>query len=210
MTTIGDTFDSTQTPVNGNDPGILLPGSASGVEPPFGLQSVPPSKLPIKRAPRMKQPKAPKDSKVYKSVMAIIALKAQGQTTKEIAETLQISVHTVKQYLFRAGKKGWLNISNFDDPQDQLDVVLKSKVIRNVDEFLDERDKEVTLKVFDHFKPAAGPELQQLPQAMVLQVKVDLPQMLVQSSTIQIRAGTVGGNLARGIPLDAEIIETVE
>lgn len=210
MTLEGDTYDSTLTPVHGYDTGLLLPVSASGVESSLEQESPLPAKIPIKRAPRMKQPKAPKDSKVYKSVMAIIALKAQGQTTKEIAETLQISVHTVKQYLFRAGKKGWLNISNLDDPQDQLDVVLKSKVIRNVDEFLDIRDKDVTLKVFEHFKPAAGPEIQQLPQAMILQVKVDLPQTLVQSSVIQIRAGTVGGNLARGIPLDAEIIENAE
>lgn len=207
MTASGDIFDSTLTPVHGNDTGLLLPVSASGVESSIATQSPLPNKISIKRAPRMKQPKAPKDSKVYKTVMAIIALRAQGQTTKEIAETLQISVHTVKQYLFRAGKKGWLNLDSFEDPQDQLDVVLKSKVIRNVDEFLDGRDKEVTLKVFEHFKPAAGPELQQQPQAMILQVKVDLPQTLVQASTIQIRAGTVGGNLARGIPLDAEIIE---
>lgn len=156
-------------------------------------------------------PMAPKDTKLYKTVMAIIALKSQGATAKSIGEVLELSPHTIKAYLARAHRKGMLNLESFDMPDDQIDVVLRSKVVRNVDRLLDKHDKATTLKVFELLNPPVKDAAPIQQTAMVLQVRVDLPPpQAVQgagSSPVYIRSGTIGGTSASGIPVDAEVID---
>lgn len=112
--------------------GSLLPAGR-----PLALASSPSSQPPKKRRPR--KPKAPKESKIYKAVVAYIALKAQGLKTDEIAEQLGIGKNTIKQYVYYANQRGWLNMDTLVDPEDQVDVVLKSKSVRNINVLLDER-----------------------------------------------------------------------
>lgn len=148
------------------------------------------------------------EKRVFKMVMSIIALKAQGMNHKEISELLQISEQNIKSYLFRANARGQLNMTHFDDPDDQMNVIIRSQVTRNVNEFLESRDKTVTLEALKIFNPPSRGDQPIQQNQMVLQVKVELPQALQNSSTIQIREGTIGGAIARRIPVDAEIIET--
>lgn len=166
--------------------------------------------------PRGRGPKpyAPRDKKVFKTAMAIIALRAQGQTQQEIGEVLGITRNTVQTYLARANKLGYLKMADFDQPNDQIDVILRSKVVRNVDTLLDARDKDTTLKVFEMLNPPVKNDAPIQQTAMVLQVRVDMPPPPVQnpmlppvvSEGISIREGTIGGAMASGIPIDAEIV----
>lgn len=84
----------------------------------------------------------PKDSKVRKAVLAYIALKAQGFQLAEIAERLGLAKTTVQTYVKRAHAAGWINIHNFDDPEDKLEVVLKSKAVTNLNSLLSETDDD--------------------------------------------------------------------
>ncbi len=154
-----------------------------------------------------RKPKMQSEKRVYKLVMGIIALKAQGLKHKEIGEILGITEGNIKSYLFRANARGQLNMSHFADPDDQMDIVIRSQMTRNVNEFLESRDKTVTLKAMELFNPTPRGDQPIQTNQMVLQVKVELPRSMQQDSTIQIREGSIGGALARGIPVDAEIMD---
>lgn len=169
---------------------------------------VPPIKVKHKNVGGRK-PLPPRDTKLFKSVMAIIALRAQGLTHAAIGEQLGLTKDTINTYLARAHRKGLLKLDDFDLPNDQIDVILRSKVVRNVDVLLDKHDKDATLKVFELLNPAQKQEAPIQPATMVLQVRVDMPPLpaLATSATpISIRTGTIGGAIASGIPLDAELI----
>lgn len=184
----------------------------SGVDVPEAAPpSCPPSNPPrgIKRRPT--RVKAPKDSKVYKVVLAVIALRAQGVKAKAIAETLGYSEDTLRQYVSKAYKKGWINIGSFHEVDDQLEYILKHKVVRNVNEFLDDRDKDVTLeaaKGLGMFKQAVKSEGAAVaPLGMALQVNVTVPPEAKTQTKIAVRAGTIGGAAGTDIPIDAEVVD---
>ncbi len=157
-----------------------------------------------------RKPVMKREKQIFKIVMAIIALKAQGLKHKEIAEQLGITEDNIKSYLYRANARGQLNMTMFADPEDQMDVIIKSKVMRNIDKFLDQNDKAVTLETLKIMNPVQRQEQPVQQNAMVLQVKVELPQAMQRESSIQVREGTIGGSIARGIPVDAEVIEQPE
>lgn len=189
-------------------------GTAGNVHPPLPAAGMPATgqEVPSLRAKfglgkKRKTPVAPRDTKLYKTVMAIVALKAQGLTQKSIAEVLELSPHTINVYLARANRKGMLNMDSFDLPADQIDVVLRSKVVRNVDVLLDKHDKEATLEVFKLLNPVQKEVAPVQQTAMVLQVRVDLPPTPPSSSPVYIRQGTIGGASATGIPVDAEVVD---
>lgn len=101
---------------------------------------------------RKKAPRPPKDSKIYKAVLAFKALKAQGYKTKDIAEHIGLAPNTIKQYVCYANKRGWLTFDDLSQPEDQLDIVLAGKAVRNLNQLLDDAkgclgDKDVTLEV---------------------------------------------------------------
>lgn len=198
--------------------GSLLPSSEpSAVHQPAALTA------PKVRKPRPKRVKAPKDSKIYKAVLAYIALKAQGLKGPDIAEQLGLEASTMKQYVYYANKKGWLNIETFADPEDRVDIVLKSKAVQNINVLLGEtvtgedgetrlspRAGEVTLEV------AKGTGLLKNHQvvksdstsqsSMTLRVQVETPVVGGQPLVQQVRPGSIGG-----MPVyDAEILGSTE
>ena len=67
----------------------------------------------------------------------------QGKTTKEIAEEMDLSPATLNTYAYKARKEGWLKLSEAVDVRLEQEVV--PKALENVIEFLEEKDKEVTL-----------------------------------------------------------------
>lgn len=165
--------------------------------------------------------KPPKDSKVYKASLSIVALRAQGQTYGEIAELLGYTKNTVITYLKRAARMGWLNIENFDDPDDQLEHILKTKVVKNLNSILNETvgaDSDPSAPSNRAFSAsleiAKGTGLLKQHQVVkndshtslgvALRVQVEMPPP--GKTTLTIPAGSIGGTPA----YDAEIIHTQE
>lgn len=160
-----------------------------------------------KRAAKARRKRAvpPKDSKVRRTVFAAVALKAQGLKNKDVAEQLGITTNTLKVYMYRAHKNGWFNIESFEDPDDKLEIVLKSKTIRNLDAFLDILDKDVTLetaKGLGIFKQHQTIKTDQVaPIGIALSVNVEMPP----AGTAPIaRIGSIGGQPY----FDADVVES--
>jgi DNA-binding MarR family transcriptional regulator len=191
---------------------LATPPGADRPDPAHPVESSP-VVAPVKK-PRRKKPKAPKDSAIYKVAMATIALRSQGLRGQEIADQLGYTQNTIRTYLQRAHDKGWVNFDTLPDEESRIDVALKTKTLRNVNEFLDARDSDMTLeaakglglfKQHQVVKGDVGPALN-----LTLGVKVELPPSAPANSLIQIRPGTVAGTPAVDIPVDAEIIHTAE
>jgi predicted transcriptional regulator len=197
-----------------SETGVLLP-PVSCVAPALSLAVDGVSPLIKKKVKR--RLRAPKDSKVYKVVLVYLALKAQGVKLAEIAEIVGHPKATVSTYVKRAHKRGWINLESFDDPEDQLEVVLKSKAVRNINRVLDETDVESgqpTVRAGEAaMEVAKGTGLLKQHQVtkadadtnvgIALRVHVDMP---ANTSTQAIRIGSLGGTPA----VDAEIIEAIE
>jgi predicted transcriptional regulator len=182
--------------------GSLLPSvdptCETSSQPQFPLQPDYDPEWAIKRYPRYKKSrvriKAPKDSKIYKAVLAVIALQAQGHKRKDIAEALGLTEQTVRNYLYTAHKRGWVNHDTFIDPEDKLEIVLKSKTVRNINTVLDETveddsgERIPSNRAVDMTKEVAkgtglfkthtvDKGVQAAPIAMALKVQVEYPRM---------------------------------
>jgi predicted transcriptional regulator len=163
--------------------------------------------------------KPPKDSKVRKAVMVYLALRAQGFKMDEIAEHLGLTKNTIRTYVFRANQAGWINIASFSDPEDQLEHVLKSKAVRNINAVLDEEvtddsgEKALSDRAVDMTKELAkGTGLFKQHQVtksdaapslgVALKVQIEMPPA---GTTPQIAIGSLGGQPAfPGEIIDAE------
>ena len=201
---------STAPSSSGERPAYPHPPDATTVRP---LPAVVDAGLSSPQKPKKKRVslKPPKDSRVYKVAMAYVALKAQGKKLSEIAEILNLPKDTVSTYVKRAHQRGWVNRNSFIDPEDQLDVVLKSDTIRNVAQFLNDEDKsvrkEVTLEaakglgIFKNHQAIKTEGQQNI--GFALKVDVVMPQAPVSSSPVVIRPGSVGGQPA----IEGELVE---
>lgn len=205
---------------------MSVPAHVSGVDP----SSLSPDELALNdrirqravesKTPRAKRkPRPPKDTKVYKVAIATVALRAQGLSYADIGEQLGHTAGTVKAYLFRAHRLGYLNIHSFDDPSDSLDVVLRSKAVRNINALLDgdadfKGDKDTTLEVAKGLGMLKQHQVVKgdtaAPIAMALSVRVEMPPAPTSASGITVNPANVGGSFSRGIPVDAEIVSTSE
>lgn len=149
----------------------------------------------------------PKNSLMRKKAMAILAMRLAGHTTDEIAADLQITSATIRQYMYVAGKQGWISRkgSQLPAPEDQIEYQLAHKVVRNLDEMLDSPDPEIrnnaTLETAKGtiFKKFDQSNEQLVPPSMVLAIKIEIPA----GAPAEMREGTIGGK-PRWI--DAEVI----
>lgn len=110
-------------------------------------------------------------------------------TNKDIADRLGISAQSLKNVIYRANKEGWLK---FTDPLDRLEFGIIPKVVDNLDYFLDQRDKTVTVEtakgtIFHQYKeskttaPAA---------TTMLALKIELPE---PGQDIKVAVGQIVG-----------------
>jgi predicted transcriptional regulator len=142
--------------------------------------------------PRKDRTVLPSNSLIRQKVMAIIAMRVDGKETSEIAKALSISEKSVGQYMWLAGKNGWLK-RNAVDPTDRLQYEIAHKVVRNLDEMLDsdseERRDHATLEVAKGtiFKQVA--DVNAAPPLTMIGVRVEV----VQGANTAIREGTTGG-----------------
>lgn len=174
-----------------------------------------PSPLPNRR----RRPRAPKDSKVRRTAMAIVALRAQGMKVADAAAHLGIKVETASVYLYRAHKNGWLLSGVFDDPADNLEYVMKSKVVSNIGDMLDRGtyhaeanptgcrgDKEVTLEVakgLGLLKTHAVTKIEGGATTVALKVDVVMPSL--PANAVPIRPGTLGGAPIYDVEIQEEV-----
>lgn len=154
----------------------------------------------------------PKSGKIRNKVVAIVSLKLQGFSTVEIGEQLGLKPASIRQYMWIAGKNGWLTTA---DPHDVADNILVHRVVSNLEELLHSRnvatglpDKEVTLeaaKGFGIFKDHTKAEAPAAQQANVLTINFQFPKQDGPLPTV--RAENVGGSPAY---IDAEVVSRGE
>ena len=119
--------------------------------------------------------------------MQIIAFRLGGMEDAEIAKYLKISPKSIGPYIYRAGKNGWLS---FNSSREAIEFGMAHKVLRNIDELLEARDKETTLEVakgtmFKEF----GAEGQVAPITQTaISIRIEQPKVAQP-----MRPGTIGG-----------------
>lgn len=143
--------------------------------------------------------KIPKNSMVKRKALAIVAMRANGYTDDQISEELHITKGSIRTYLYRATRSGFLvdrkSGSLLADPHDRLEYDLAHKAVRNLEAMLDsdtilERGQksvrmEATLEMakgvlFKKFDQAAAPSM----PTNVLQIKIEGAQ-----SKVDVTAG---------------------
>lgn len=136
----------TSSPVSLPPPGLekdtgSLPTSPDAIsvpKPPESRGSDEPANKPAKKAFW----DVGKDSVVYERAMQILALRATGIDDKEIADTLKLSMQTVWNYCYIAGKNGWAE--TFGNAKDQIEFGIMPKVVREIEAGLDDNTRHVT------------------------------------------------------------------
>lgn len=151
-----------------------------------------------KARPRKKPGELPRNGLVKKKALAILALRIDGWTNDEIAAELQIKTKSVNQYIYLAGRNGWVARRNGEvigDSKDDVELNVLPRVLRNLKEFLDSDDeevrKEVTLKTADGtlFKKFANDGTATMPQMSALTINIVHPE----GAAMTIREGTTHG-----------------
>lgn len=140
---------SAKTTPAGQDPRKSVSASL-----PLPVATPPLSSLATKLVPKKKDKNdLPRNGLVKKKALAILALRMDGWSNDEIAAELQIKPKSVNQYIYLAGRNGWIarhDGSVIGDPKDDVELNILPRVLRNLREFLDSDDdevrKEVTLK----------------------------------------------------------------
>ena len=131
-------------------------------------------------------------------------LRSEGKSMKEIAESMNISPGTLATYIHQASQEGWLKI---EDLTDRLEHVLSPKAVDNVEYFLTERDRTVTL---DHLWGMGYYRTHQTVKGdgdhatSVLAIKIDLPP----GTEIRQAGGRISGTpkTRDGVVVEAETI----
>lgn len=134
--------------------------------------------------------------------MRIIAMRIAGMDDEAIGEQLHLARNSVRQYVYIAGKNGWLK--DFSSTKDAIEFGLLPKALKNLHGLLDSEIPAIQAKAtmellqgtaFKEFDRVQGNE--QGP-TQVVAIKIEYP-----STPITIREGTIGG-----IPgyTDAELV----
>lgn len=95
---------------------------------------------------------------------------------KEASTRLGVNSNTLYKDVVKAVEQGWLQFSN---PHDLLEYQILPKVARNLNEFIEDRDRTVTLEtakgtLFKTFLDSKG--VRQDGQTTVLALKLELPE----------------------------------
>ena len=187
-----------------SSPAAVMAGAVASSLPPT------PSRVPAPPTTLTNPWKIEKHSVVRKKAVAIVAMRAQGYSTDEIAHELKIRPRSVHNYVYLATKSGFLTNkkgSFFADPKDSIEFELAHKVVRNLNAALD--DEPITVesgeikpinkviyeatmelakgslfKRFDQPKDTAA-----LPSMQVLAIKIDMPT----TGDTTVREGSIGG-----------------
>lgn len=147
------------------------------------------------------------DSKIRETALKIVAMETAGVEREEICTSLHITMGTLKQYLYLAGKNNWIDFAN---PRDSVEYGLLHKAVRNLNEALEDDTRAYTsgmpVKTQVALKVAEGTvfksfDTQPAGQASTLiGVKVEI----VNGDPGDIRPGTILGGAAPVIDGETE------
>lgn len=126
-------------------------------------------------------------------VAQILSCRALGMSDKEIAEKLGIKVKSVQQYMWIAGKRGYLSQSS---PKERMEFELPHKIVRNVSAFLDSENPkerfEMTVEAAKGtgiFKQHQAIKQDGMVQMAQISVNVVMPEGIQQD----VVEGSIGG-----------------
>lgn len=193
-TAVADSSPVSLPPQVTSDPATVVPDAAL-------VPAKPSNALVLEERQKEKQKQRwtnlPENSKMREKAAQIMALKIQGHDNDEIAKAVGLSVRSLRQYLWVAGKNGWLTVA---DPQDTVDYELAHRAVSNLDELLHARDcttglpdKEITLAtlrgtgIFRNHD--AAPAVGNSGQQNVLQINITSPT----GTVTEIRPGSMQG-----------------
>lgn len=108
------------------------------------------------------------DHSVRARVVDIVKYRREGLTYKEIGQKLDLTAATVKGYVYRAAKEGWLK---FENPYERFQNEIIPKVVDNIDYWIMKKDKQMTIEA------AKGGGVFQSHQAV--RVEGDAPQTVL-------------------------------
>lgn len=133
----------------------------------------------------------------------IAAFKAMGLNLTEIADKLDLSYSTVKNIVSKGNKQGLIQ---YDDPFERFENMLIPKVVDNIEYWLNEKDKKMTIEAAKGagiFKAHQAIKVEgQAPQT-VLALKIEMPEASgLESKTI---VGHVVGKPRRIAPKKDDI-----
>lgn len=124
-------------------------------------------------------------------IMEWVALRASnpGITNIECAARMGMSVQYLNTCITRASREGWLV---FDDPVSRIEHEIIPKVIDNLNHFLDQGDKAVTLEtakgtIFKQYQESKG--VSDAPKTMLM-LKIERPE---DSQEIKVVSGVIVG-----------------
>jgi len=122
--------------------------------------------------------------------LQILAYRALGKSFDDIAPLVGLKNAKVCQVtLYTAQRKGWLTRSNTTHPDDVNVYLLAEKASKNVEEFLDQKDKDVSVTVWE--KTFAAAQAQTLQQTMMQSLSVSV--VMPEGGRVDVRAGTIAG-----------------
>lgn len=206
---------ATRTPARPSEaPVLTLPPAHADSAQPLPLAIA----VPEMGAPAPKQgtlTPLPKNSVMRQKALAIMAMRLAGHSNEDIAKDLGLSEKSLNQYLYMAGKHGWIpRKKGFADPKDDLEFSLAHKVVQNLREAMDDETRngktgmpvktEIALEVakgtiFKKFSEGS----QAAPPTNVLAIRIEMPPGPPQ----EIREGTTGG---RGRWIEATVTEDAQ
>lgn len=152
----------------------------------------------------------PKDSEIRTHALKIMAMRLSGLEDKEIGTVLGLNQQTIYNYMYRAGKNGYLDYYNAEDA---IAYGLMPKVIQNLHDGLDDDVRNdntgLMVKTLVAMKIAEGTVFKKYDTAnraeaplMMIGVKIEMPEGAVP----QAREGTTGGTPAY-VEADVEVVE---
>jgi transposase len=109
-------------------------------------------------------------------VLQVIALKQKGLNLQQCAEKLGISYSYVRTLMWKAGKDGWLK---FTDPMERFEHELMPKVVDNIEYWLDQKDKKMTIEAAKGggiFRSHQTIKVEGQAPSQVLALKIEMPE----------------------------------
>ncbi len=112
-----------------------------------------------------------------------------GISNADCARKMGVTPSCLKGHIYKATREGWLK---FNDPVERIDNEIIPKVLDNLQSFLDEKDKQVTIEtakgtIFKAYQEAKG--ITDAPST-VLALKIEMPD---PSIGMRVSAGHIVG-----------------
>jgi len=166
---------------------LLLSDLTKNKTPKAGLEEIISADLP----PIVMRGRTPRDR-----VLEWLEIRAMNPniTNKDAAEKMGIAISHLNTIITRARKAGWLI---FEDPMQRIEHEIMPKVAENLNYYLDQRDRTVTIEtakgtLFKQFEKAHG--IGEQTSQTVLAIKIEYPETLPEGPEIKIlsRGNVVG------------------